>query len=436
MSFQNLGLKPELLRAVALQGYKIPTPIQLQAIPAILARQDVLGGAQTGTGKTAAYTLPILQLLSEKPPADKRPRALVLTPTRELAAQVEQSIKTYGSQLSLKSMSVFGGVPIEPQTKQLRTGVDILVATPGRLLDHARQRNVDLSGIEILILDEADRMLDMGFINDIKKILALLPKKRQNLLFSATYTTDIKRLADSLLHSPRQIEAPQQKSVAELVMQIVHPVEKSHKRDVLSHLISTNNWRQVLVFTNTKHGANRLVHQLSSDGIHAVPIHGNKSQAARTKALAGFKDGAIRVLVATEVAARGLDINQLPHVVNYELPHVPEDYIHRIGRTGRAGSEGCAVSLVCEEESPQLGAIERLLQKKITREVITGYNRRANPQPAPRTGNPHSSKRKENAESAPTDHYRKDFKSPHHRDASGFTSFRHGRRTKVLPKFS
>ncbi|NOX75632.1 MAG: DEAD/DEAH box helicase [Gammaproteobacteria bacterium] len=377
MSFNTLGLSAELLRAVAEQGYSEPTPIQLKAIPIILHGKDVMAGAQTGTGKTAGFTLPLLQKLCENP-SQKGPRpvrALVLTPTRELAAQVGDSVKTYGRHLPLTSAVVFGGVKINPQIDKLRRGVDILVATPGRLLDHASQKTVDLSRVEILVLDEADRMLDMGFIHDIRKLLALLPAKgaRQNLLFSATFSSDIKRLADGLLNSPEFIEVAQRNTTAERIKQRIHPVDKLRKRELLSHLIGTNDWRQVLVFTRTKHGANRLAEQLNKDGLSASAIHGNKSQGARTRALAEFKNGELRVLVATDIAARGLDIDQLPHVVNYELPNVPEDYVHRIGRTGRAGNEGEAISLVCVDEDKLLRDIERLLKTEIPKEVLVGY---------------------------------------------------------------
>ena len=375
MSFDTLGLLPELLRAVADRGYSIPTPIQCQAIPAILGGGDIMGGAQTGTGKTAGFTLPLLQLLS-KYAKDKGPRpvrALILTPTRELAAQVSESVKTYGKYLPLKSGVMFGGVKLPPQVAMLRQGVDILVATPGRLLDHATQKNVDLSKVEILVLDEADRMLDMGFIHDVRKIIKLLPKKRQNLLFSATFSDEIKTLADSLLNAPVMIEVARRNTSAENVEQLIHPIDRERKSELLSHLITSLNWRQVLVFTRTKHGANRLAQKLVKDGIKADAIHGNKSQGARTRALAGFKDGTVRVLVATDIAARGLDIDQLPHVVNFELPHVPEDYIHRIGRTGRAGREGEAVSLVCVDEHKLLRDIERLLRRDLSKKVIPGY---------------------------------------------------------------
>ena len=375
MSFDTLGLSAELLRAVADQGYSEPTPVQSQAIPIILQGKDILAGAQTGTGKTAGFTLPLLQRLSdEKPGKGRRPvRALILTPTRELAAQVEESVKTYGKHLPLTSTVIFGGVKINPQIQRLRTGVDIVVATPGRLLDHVSQKTLDLSAVEILVLDEADRMLDMGFIHDIRKILALLPKRRQNLLFSATYSNDIRRLADKLLNAPVLIEVARRNVPTELVSQVVHPVDRERKRELLSFMVGSQNWRQVLVFTRTKHGANRLAQQLEKDGISSAAIHGNKSQGARTRALANFKRGEVRVLVATDIAARGLDIDQLPHVVNYELPNVPEDYVHRIGRTGRAGNEGQAVSLVCVDEHKLLGDIERLLKRDISRIVIPGY---------------------------------------------------------------
>jgi len=377
MSFDSLGLSAELLRAVGEQGYTEPTPIQRQAIPVVLEGRDVMGGAQTGTGKTAGFTLPLLQRLnSRRVKSGRRPvRALVLTPTRELAAQVGDSVETYGRHLPLRSAVVFGGVKINPQIEKLRRGVDILVATPGRLLDHAGQRTVDLSQVEILVLDEADRMLDMGFIHDIRKVLALLPENsaRQNLLFSATFSKEIKQLADRLLNRPELIEVARRNTTAERIEQVVHPVDKGRKRELLSHMIGSQNWRQVLVFTRTKHGANRLAQQLEKDGLSAAAIHGNKSQGARTRALAGFKQGDVRVLVATDIAARGLDIDQLPHVVNYELPNVPEDYVHRIGRTGRAGNEGAAVSLVCVDEHKLLRDIERLLKRDIPKVVLAGY---------------------------------------------------------------
>ena len=375
MSFDTLGLSADLLRAVSEQGYSEPTPVQREAIPVILDGKDILAGAQTGTGKTAAFTLPLLQRLGDSKPAKgRRPvRALVLTPTRELAAQVAESVNTYGKHLPLSSMVIFGGVKINPQIQRLRAGVDILVATPGRLLDHVSQGTLDLSAVEILVLDEADRMLDMGFIRDIRKIIALLPKQRQNLLFSATYSNDMRKLAGSLLQSPVSIEVARRNTPAEMISQVVHPVDRERKRELLSFMVGSENWRQVLVFTRTKHGANRLSQQLEKDGISSAAIHGNKSQGARTRALAGFKKGEVRVLVATDIAARGLDIDQLPHVVNYELPNVPEDYVHRIGRTGRAGNEGQAVSLVCVDEHKLLGDIERLLKRDLSKIIIPGY---------------------------------------------------------------
>lgn len=375
MSFDSLGLRAELLRAVSEKGYSTPTPIQLKAIPAILKGGDIMGGAQTGTGKTAGFTLPLLQLLCQHPLSKgKRPvRALVLTPTRELAAQVGESIETYGKYLPLKSAVIFGGVKINPQIAALRQGVDILVATPGRLLDHASQKTVDLSQVDILVLDEADRMLDMGFVHDVRRILTLLPKKRQNLLFSATFSNEIKKLADSLLSAPVMIEVARRNEASAQVTHLIHPVDRSRKAELLSHLINSQNWKQVLVFTRTKHGANKLTKQLESGGITAAAIHGNKSQGARTQALANFKNGGVRVLVATDIAARGLDIDQLPHVVNFELPNVPEDYIHRIGRTGRAGSNGEAVSLVCVDEHKLLRDIERIVKTDLPQVVLPGF---------------------------------------------------------------
>ncbi|MCH9632370.1 MAG: ATP-dependent RNA helicase RhlE [Chlamydiae bacterium] len=375
MLFKNLGLSAELVDAVTKQGYSSPTPIQSQAIPTILNGKDILASAQTGTGKTAGFTLPMLHLLSRNPKSNKpRPvRALILVPTRELAAQVNESIVTYGKNLSLKSAVVFGGVKIEPQIRILRHGVDILVATPGRLLDHASQKTVDLSSVEILVLDEADRMLDMGFIHDVRRVLKLLPKKRQSLLFSATFSTKIKNLADSILNSPVTIEVARRNTPAEQVAQVIYNVDRKRKAELLSHLITSQNWQQVLVFTRTKHGANRLAEKLDKDGIKASAMHGNKSQSARTKALANFKDASIRVLVATDIAARGIDIDQLPHVVNFELPNVPEDYVHRIGRTARAGREGEAASLVCVDEHKLLHDIERLIKKDISKKVVPGF---------------------------------------------------------------
>jgi len=376
ITFASLNLAQPLMRAIADAGYTTPTPVQAQAIPLVLAGGDLLAGAQTGTGKTAGFTLPILHLLSAKPAANPRPgrpRCLILVPTRELAAQVEQSVQTYGKYLPLKSMVMFGGVNINPQMKALRGQLDILVATPGRLLDHVGQKTLDLSGVEILVLDEADRMLDMGFIRDIKKILALLPKQRQNLLFSATFSDEIKTLSDGLLHNPGYVEVARRNSTVELITQSVHLVPQKLKSHLLSHLIKHNDWKQVLVFTRTKHGANRLTEKLIADGIPAAAIHGNKSQPARTKALAQFKDGSLPVLVATDIAARGLDIDQLPHVVNFELPNVPEDYVHRIGRTGRAGSSGAAISLVDKEELQFLRDIERLIKREIPVVAIDGF---------------------------------------------------------------
>jgi ATP-dependent RNA helicase RhlE len=374
MSFDSLGLSVELLRAVAAQGYDRPTPIQAQAIPAVLAGRDILAGAQTGTGKTAAFTLPMLQQLSQHRRRGRSPRALVLTPTRELAAQVAESVRTYGRHLPLRSVQIFGGVGMGPQIDQLRRGVDIVVATPGRLLDHAGQGNIDLSAIELLVLDEADRMLDMGFIHDIRRILRLLPAKRQNLLFSATYSREIEQLATGLLDDPERIAVAPRNTAAETVAQLVHPVPRTQKRALLSQLIRAGGWSQVLVFTRTKHGANRLAQQLEQDGITAAAIHGNKSQGARTRALASFKDGSVRTLVATDIAARGLDIDRLPHVVNFDLPQVPEDYVHRIGRTGRAGADGTAVSLVAPDERPLLTAIERMLGRRVASQVIDGFD--------------------------------------------------------------
>ncbi|MCP4876887.1 MAG: DEAD/DEAH box helicase [Gammaproteobacteria bacterium] len=376
MSFSDLGLRAELVRAVSEKGYSTPTPIQKQAIPLVLEGRDLMGSAQTGTGKTAGFTLPLLQRLaaSQHPQKGRRViRALVITPTRELAAQVAESVTNYSRWLPLKSTVVFGGVSINPQKQKLIRGVDILIATPGRLLDHVSQRSVDLSHVELLVLDEADRMLDMGFIHDIRKVLALVPKQKQTLLFSATFSDDIKKLANGLLKSPALVEVARRNTTVDAIKQVVHPVDKSRKRELLSHLIGANRWQQVLVFSRTKHGANRLAGQLISDGINAAAIHGNKSQGARTRALADFKSSKVQVLVATDIAARGLDIDQLPHVVNYDLPNVPEDYVHRIGRTGRAGREGEAVSLVCIDENKLLRDIERLIKREIPKSVVEGY---------------------------------------------------------------
>ncbi|UDM49933.1 DEAD/DEAH box helicase [Cupriavidus sp. MP-37] len=382
MSFSELGLSEKIVRAVAEQGYTTPTPIQAQAIPAILKGGDLLAGAQTGTGKTAGFTLPMLQLLSEtaaRPAGGAQRsgrvavRALVLTPTRELAAQVEESVRNYGKYLRLRSMVMFGGVGINPQIEQLKRGVEIVVATPGRLLDHVSQRTIDLSQVELLVLDEADRMLDMGFIHDIRKILNVLPAKRQNLLFSATFSDDIRALADRLLNNPASIEVARRNTTAETVDQRVYPVDRERKRELLAHLVRQHDWHQVLVFTRTKHGANRLAEQLTKDGLSALAIHGNKSQSARTRALSEFKAGTLRLLVATDIAARGIDIDQLPHVVNFDLPNVPEDYVHRIGRTGRAGAEGEAISLVCVDELGLLRDIERLIKRKLEQTVLPGF---------------------------------------------------------------
>jgi ATP-dependent RNA helicase RhlE len=374
MTFETLGLSDELNRAVKANGYTRPTAIQAQAIPAILDGKDVMGAAQTGTGKTAGFTLPLLQRLNNKPPIkNNRARALVLTPTRELAAQVQDSVSSYGKFLHLRSAVVFGGVNINPQMMKLRRGVDILVATPGRLLDLYQQNAIRFDDIEILVLDEADRMLDMGFIHDIKKIMALLPKKRQNLMFSATFSKEIRLLAKGITNNPVEIDVAPRNSAVDIIQQKIHPVDKTRKAELLSNLIRNGNWYQVLVFSRTKHGADKLVRILSRDDIHAAAIHGNKSQPQRTKALAGFKQNKIQVLVATDIAARGIDIDQLSHVINFDLPNVPEDYVHRIGRTGRAGASGIAISLVSADEIHQLQDIERLLKRKIEREEIEGF---------------------------------------------------------------
>jgi ATP-dependent RNA helicase RhlE len=373
MSFDDLGLSAELLRAVNVLGYREPTPIQQRAIPPILVGHDVLAGAQTGTGKTAGFVLPLLQRLELASTSRRRLRALILAPTRELAAQIGHSVGDYSRYLPTRTAVIFGGVGIQPQISKLRKGVDVVVATPGRLLDHIQQKTIDLSGIEILVLDEADRMLDMGFIRDIRRILSLLPPKRQNLLFSATFSAEIRRLAADLLHEPTEIQIAGRNTAAEGVRQIVHPVDRHRKRALLAHRIDSENWRQVLVFTRTKHGANRLAAELLRDGLSAMAIHGNKSQSARTRALADFKSGSVRILVATDIAARGLDIDRLPYVVNYELPNVPSDYVHRIGRTARAGEVGHAVSLVCIDEHQLLNGIERLLTHSIDKQIVPGY---------------------------------------------------------------
>jgi ATP-dependent RNA helicase RhlE len=375
MSFSNLGLCAELLRAIKEEGYTTPTPIQSKSIPVILSKKDVLAAAQTGTGKTAGFTLPLLQRLKTAYNKDKKShvRALILTPTRELAAQVAQSVDTYGKYLPFKSAVIFGGVGINPQISLLKKGVDIVIATPGRLLDLVSQNCLDLTKVEFFVLDEADRMLDMGFINDIKKVLAILPKERQNLLFSATFSDDIKKLADGLLNAPVLIEAAKANSTSHKVEQSVHLVDRERKKELLLHLVNKNNWKQVLVFTRTKHGANKLSEALVKDGITSSAIHGNKSQGARTKALDDFKAGNVRVLVATDIAARGIDIDNLPHVINFELPNIAEDYVHRIGRTGRAGNEGEAISLVCVDEHDYLFGIEKLIKQKIKKIETIGF---------------------------------------------------------------
>ncbi len=396
MSFDRLGLAPEFLRAVADQGYTEPTPIQAEAIPLVLAGRDLMAGAQTGTGKTAAFVLPMLQRMGRPPVAAgsdprtaRRPiRALVLAPTRELALQVEESVRVYGRHWGMRSAAIYGGVGFSPQATAIRRGVDVVVATPGRLLDHLGQRTIDLSSIEILVLDEADRMLDMGFIRDIRKVLAVLPPRRQNLLFSATFSEEIRALAAGFLHEPASVQVTPRNSAAPLVTQVVHPVDRERKRELLSHLIRTGAIDQALVFTRTKHGANRLAQQLERDGIAALAIHGNKSQGQRVRALADFKSGRTPILVATEIAARGLDIDSLPHVVNFELPMVPEDYVHRIGRTGRAGSPGNAVSLVCVDEHRLLREIERVLGRPVQQDVVAGFepDRSIRPEPILRGG--------------------------------------------------
>ena len=385
MSFAELGLSPELLRALTEEGYTQPTPIQAQAIPIVLSGRDLLAAAQTGTGKTAAFTLPILHRLQQTAVSagPRQARVLVLAPTRELAAQIGESVRTYGRHLpAMKTAIIFGGVGINPQIDQLRRGVDIIVATPGRLLDHVQQKTVNLSGIQMLVLDEADRMLDMGFIRDIRRVIAVLPKQRQNLLFSATFNPDIRSLAESLLHNPASVDVAPRNTAAETVAQRVHPVDKARKTALIAHLVKEGNWQQVLVFTRTKHGANRLAEQLVREGIASDAIHGNKSQNARTRALADFKSGKVRVLVATDIAARGIDIDQLPHVINHELPNVPEDYVHRIGRTGRAGAEGEAISLVSGDERAFLKDIEKLLRRSIPSSMVPGFELGSQPSAA------------------------------------------------------
>ncbi|MCH9696176.1 MAG: DEAD/DEAH box helicase [Gammaproteobacteria bacterium] len=373
MLFNQLGLAAELLRAVEENGYTKATPIQTKAIPHVLEGHDLLAGAQTGTGKTAGFVLPILHNMRVAPKGARRVRALILTPTRELASQVNESVQTYGKYLPIRSMEIYGGVSARPQITKLKRGVDVVVATPGRLLDHVRQGNIDLSNIEYFILDEADRMLDMGFIRDIRQIIKALPDNRQNLLFSATFSQEIRDLANKLLNNPSEIQVAARNTTADRVEQLVHPVDKARKREMLSEIIGRGNWQQVLVFTRTKHGANRLATQLGKDGIATAAIHGGKGQGARTRALSDFKAGKIRVLVATDIAARGIDIDRLPHVVNFELPFVAEDYVHRIGRTARAGQDGTAISLVCIDEQKLLADIEKLLGRKLEKAVIPGY---------------------------------------------------------------
>ena len=402
MSFDQLGLSVEILRAIADQGYTEPTPIQAQAIPPILEGKDIMGGAQTGTGKTAGFTLPMLHRLqphanTSVSPARHPIRALILVPTRELAAQVYESVKTYGKYLPLRYTVVYGGVHMDPQVKDLRAGVEILVATPGRLLDHVQQKTVNLSKVEILVLDEADRMLDMGFLPDIKRILALMPEHRQSLMFSATFSEEIKRLGDKLLKQPVLIEVARRNAITELVTHVVHPVERDRKRELLAQIIKSQDLKQVLVFVRTKHGASRLAQQLEKDGITATAIHGDKSQPQRTQALADFKQGTVRALVATDVAARGLDIEDLPHVVNFELPNTPEDYIHRIGRTGRAGTKGDAISLVCDDEKEYLEGIEKLLKSKLPVEIVAGFEPGKAHHPATSTHASHGRERHERA---------------------------------------
>ncbi|PZX55874.1 ATP-dependent RNA helicase RhlE [Algoriphagus ratkowskyi] len=401
MSFKDLGLSDPLLRAVAKKGYTEPSPIQIKAIPLILKGRDVLASAQTGTGKTAGFTLPILQLLAQNPSRNNRPvRALVLTPTRELAAQILENVESYGKYLDIRSTVIFGGVNQNPQVSTLRRGVDILIATPGRLLDLINQRLLSLSQVEILVLDEADRMLDMGFINDIKKILLLVPDRRQNLLFSATFSSDIKNLANRFLDNPVLVEATPENTTVEKIIQKAYKVDQLKKTDMIIDLIAGGKWQQVLVFTRTKHGANRLTEKMNKADVTAAAIHGNKSQGARTKALAGFKDGKVRVLVATDIAARGLDIPLLPHVINFELPNIPEDYVHRIGRTGRAGASGEAISLVAADEIDYLRAIEKLIDQRIPTDIMEGYEPVDKPtgvKPASKQNNQRNQQRKPSA---------------------------------------
>ena len=375
MTFEELNLAPAIVKAVLEQGYETPTPIQAQAIPAVLSGQDLLAGAQTGTGKTAAFSLPMLHRLTQG--GTQRPaggiRALILSPTRELAAQIEENIRAYSKYLDVKSTVIFGGVGMKPQIDRINKGVDILVATPGRLLDLEQQGMLDLSNVEVLVLDEADRMLDMGFIHDVKKVLALVPENKQSLLFSATFSDDIRALANNLLKNPQSIQVTPRNTTVQRITQVIHPVGRNKKKEVLLHIIREHNWSQVLVFTRTKFGANNVADYLTKNGISAMALHGNKSQSARTQALAGFKTGELRALVATDIAARGIDIDELPHVVNYEIPNVPEDYVHRIGRTGRAGREGHAVSLVCMDEEGFMMEIERFTKQEIPVQVLEGF---------------------------------------------------------------
>ncbi len=395
MTFDDLNLAPAIVQAVREHGYETPTPIQVEAIPAVLAGRDLLGGAQTGTGKTAAFTLPLLQRLSGSERAKSRfggvgIRALVLTPTRELAAQVEESVRVYGKHLSLTSTVVFGGVGMNPQINAMKRGVDILVATPGRLLDLQQQGFLDLSTVQMLVLDEADRMLDMGFIHDVKKILALVPKEKQSLLFSATFSDEIRDLASALLKDPLHIQVTPRNTTVQRITQVIHPVGRGKKKALLVHIINQHNWSQVLVFTRTKFGANNVAEYLTKNGIHAMALHGNKSQGARTQALAGFKSGEIRALVATDIAARGIDIDELPHVVNYEIPNVSEDYVHRIGRTGRAGNSGEAVNLVSLDEEGFMMEIERFTKQQIPVQIFPSScpSRARRPSPSPWAARP------------------------------------------------
>ncbi|MFA5959451.1 MAG: DEAD/DEAH box helicase [Tatlockia sp.] len=390
MSFQALGLIDPLIQAVTELGYTTPTPIQAGTIPLILKKQDLLASAQTGTGKTASFVLPILQLLHEKPRAkNNQTLVLILTPTRELAAQVFENIKEYSANLNLRSTVVYGGVKINPQMMKLRSGVELLVATPGRLMDLHQQNAVHLDKVEVFVLDEADRMLDMGFIHDIKRIIRLLPVKRQNLMFSATFSPEIRALAKGILNNPVEIDIAPRNISAEKIKQMVYPVDKGRKSALLCHLMHNNPWEQTLVFSRTKHGANKLVKQLAEVQLQSVAIHGNKSQSQRTKALADFKEGKVRILVATDIAARGIDIEKLPCVINFDLPQVAEDYVHRIGRTGRAGSEGLALSLVSADEAGMLSAIERLIKKKLTRVALDGFEPNHQvPQSAPASHTP------------------------------------------------